>query len=28
LSAEWTEHRLWIVEPTRVRVRGANAPEV
>jgi predicted nuclease of predicted toxin-antitoxin system len=28
LSAEWTEHRLWIVEPTRVRVRAANAPEV
>ena len=24
LSAEWTEHRLWIVEPGRVRVRGAN----
>ena len=28
LSAEWTEHRLWIVEPARVRVRGANEPEV
>lgn len=28
LSAEWTEHRLWIVEPGRVRVRGANDPEV
>jgi predicted nuclease of predicted toxin-antitoxin system len=28
LSAEWTEHRLWIVEPGRVRVRGANAPAV
>ena len=26
LSAEWTEHRLWIVEPGRVRVRGANEP--
>jgi predicted nuclease of predicted toxin-antitoxin system len=28
LSAEWTEHRLWIVEPGRVRVRGANDPAV
>jgi predicted nuclease of predicted toxin-antitoxin system len=28
LSAEWTEHRLWIVEPARVRVRGENEPEV
>jgi predicted nuclease of predicted toxin-antitoxin system len=28
LSAEWTEHRLWIVEPGRVRVRGANEPAV
>ena len=28
LSAEWTEHRLWIVEPGRVRVRGANEPTV
>ena len=28
LSAEWMEHRLWIVEPARVRVRGANAPAV
>jgi predicted nuclease of predicted toxin-antitoxin system len=28
LSAEWTEHRLWIVEPGRVRVRGANGPTV
>jgi predicted nuclease of predicted toxin-antitoxin system len=27
LSAEWVEHRLWIVEPTRVRVRSANQPE-
>jgi predicted nuclease of predicted toxin-antitoxin system len=26
LSAEWTEHRLWIVEPGRVRVRGTNEP--
>jgi predicted nuclease of predicted toxin-antitoxin system len=28
LSAEWTEHRLWIVEPGRVRIRGANNPAV
>jgi predicted nuclease of predicted toxin-antitoxin system len=28
LSAEWTEYRLWIVEPARVRVRGANEPAV
>jgi predicted nuclease of predicted toxin-antitoxin system len=28
LIAEWTEHRLWIVEPARVRVRGANEPAV
>jgi predicted nuclease of predicted toxin-antitoxin system len=28
LSAEWIEHRLWIVEPARVRIRGANKPEV
>jgi predicted nuclease of predicted toxin-antitoxin system len=28
LSAEWTRHRLWIVEPGRVRVRGANDPAV
>jgi predicted nuclease of predicted toxin-antitoxin system len=28
LSAEWAEHRLWIVEPARVRVRGANEPEM
>jgi predicted nuclease of predicted toxin-antitoxin system len=26
LSEEWTEHRLWIVEPGRVRIRGANEP--
>ena len=26
LSAEWIEHRLWIVDPARVRVRGANEP--
>ena len=28
LSAEWMEHRLWIVEPSRVRVRAANEPAV
>ena len=28
LSAEWREHRLWIVEPGRVRVRGTNEPSV
>lgn len=28
LSVEWSEHRLWIVEPDRVRVRGANEPPV
>jgi predicted nuclease of predicted toxin-antitoxin system len=28
LSAEWTEHRLWIVEPRRVRVRSMNEPSV
>jgi predicted nuclease of predicted toxin-antitoxin system len=28
LSVEWIEHRLWIVEPARVRVRGANEPAV
>lgn len=28
LSAEWSEYRLWIVEPGRVRVRGANEPPV
>jgi predicted nuclease of predicted toxin-antitoxin system len=26
LSAEWAEHRLWIVEPGRVRVRSTNEP--
>ena len=28
LAAEWAEHQLWIVEPGRVRVRGANEPAV
>jgi predicted nuclease of predicted toxin-antitoxin system len=28
LSAEWIEHRLWVVEPARVRVRGSNEPAV
>ena len=27
LSAEWAEHRLWIAEPARVRVRGATATD-
>ena len=28
LAAEWAEHQLWIVEPARVRVRGAREPAV
>ena len=28
LAAEWADHHLWIVEPGRVRVRGANEPAV
>lgn len=28
LAAEWAEHQLWIVEPARVRVRGADEPVV
>jgi predicted nuclease of predicted toxin-antitoxin system len=24
LAAQWANHQLWIVEPDRVRVRGAN----
>lgn len=28
MSAEWIEHRLWIVEPARVRVRGMTEPSV
>ena len=28
LAAEWAEHQLWIVEPARVRVRGADEPAV
>jgi predicted nuclease of predicted toxin-antitoxin system len=28
LSADWAEHRLWIVEPSRVRVRSANDPAI
>lgn len=28
LASEWAEHQLWIVEPTRVRVRGADEPAV
>lgn len=27
LSADWAEHRLWVVEPARVRVRGATATD-
>ncbi len=28
LAAEWVEHRLWIVEPGRVRIRSAGASAV
>ena len=28
LSAQWVDHQLWIVEPDRVRVRGATEPAV
>lgn len=28
LTTEWAEHRLWIVEPGRVRVRSAGASAV
>ena len=28
LAAQWVDHQLWIVEPDRVRVRGANQPAV
>lgn len=28
LTAEWAEHRLWIVEPGRVRIREGGAPAV
>lgn len=28
LTAEWAEHRLWIVEPGRVRIREAESPAV
>ncbi len=28
LAAHWVDHQLWIVEPDRVRVRGANQPAV
>jgi len=24
LASDWAEHRLWIVEPDTVRIRGAN----
>ena len=28
LKAEWLEHRLWIVEPGRVRIREGESPAV
>jgi hypothetical protein len=28
LASEWADRRLWIVEPGRVRVRGAGASAV
>jgi predicted nuclease of predicted toxin-antitoxin system len=28
LQAEWAEHRLWIVEPGRVRIRASGLPAV
>jgi predicted nuclease of predicted toxin-antitoxin system len=28
LASQWVEHQLWIVEPGRVRVRGANGAAV
>jgi predicted nuclease of predicted toxin-antitoxin system len=28
LRAEWAEHRLWIVEPGRVRIREGGSPVV
>lgn len=28
LTAEWAEHRLWIVEPGRVRIREGGSPAV
>ena len=28
LKAEWAEHRLWIVEPGRVRIREGGSPAV
>ena len=28
LRAEWAEHRLWIVEPGRVRIREGGSPAV
>ena len=28
LAAHWVDHQLWIVEPDRVRVRGATEPAV
>jgi predicted nuclease of predicted toxin-antitoxin system len=28
LATQWVDHQLWIIEPDRVRVRGANQPAV
>ena len=28
LKVEWSEHRLWIVEPGRVRIRESESPAV
>lgn len=28
MAAEWSEHRLWIVEPGRIRVRESESPAV
>jgi predicted nuclease of predicted toxin-antitoxin system len=28
LVSEWADHRLWIVEPGRIRIRGGRASDV
>ena len=28
LDAQWVDHQLWIVEPGRVRIRGASEPAI
>lgn len=28
LEREWVPHRLWIVEPDRIRIRGSHEPAV